>query len=202
MPCNGRTEPTLWRVEAPASQQERELCCSPGAWTCRCAAVPVANWAHRRHLCSEPCGSVRRRQVGGSHRAGRCTSAASRFAQLLTHVLVHADLWHLLGNMWFLFCFGNAVNAKLGHAVYLTLYFCLGAVAGLAWVAGRGRRWSAPSAPSWESSASSSSLPQQRCRCVVLVRRDRRDGANPVVAARRLLDGPAIWSARSCRVMQ
>jgi membrane associated rhomboid family serine protease len=56
-------------------------------------------------------------------------------SQLFTHVLVHADLLHLLGNMFFLFCFGNAVNAKLGQVLYLAAYFLLGAVGGLAWLA-------------------------------------------------------------------
>jgi membrane associated rhomboid family serine protease len=54
--------------------------------------------------------------------------------QLITYQFVHGDFFHLLGNMLFLFCFGNAVNAKLGHALYLVLYLLLGAFAGLAYV--------------------------------------------------------------------
>ncbi len=54
--------------------------------------------------------------------------------QLFTHPFLHADIIHLGGNMVFLFCFGNAVNAKLGHALYLAAYFVLGAVAGVAWL--------------------------------------------------------------------
>jgi len=49
-------------------------------------------------------------------------------AGLFANVLVHGDVFHLLGNMIFLFVFGNAVNAKLGHSVYLAMYFGLGAV--------------------------------------------------------------------------
>ena len=41
---------------------------------------------------------------------------------------------HLLGNLLFLFTFGNAVNAKLGHLPFLALYFGSGAFAGLAWL--------------------------------------------------------------------
>lgn len=44
------------------------------------------------------------------------------------HVLVHADLFHLLGNMLFLWVFGNAVCAKLGNLWYPVIYF---AIAGL-----------------------------------------------------------------------
>ncbi|MBY0525856.1 MAG: rhomboid family intramembrane serine protease [Gemmataceae bacterium] len=55
--------------------------------------------------------------------------------RLISYTLVHADVLHLLGNMIFLFVFGNAINAKLGHAAFLAWYFLLGAVAGLAWLA-------------------------------------------------------------------
>jgi membrane associated rhomboid family serine protease len=55
------------------------------------------------------------------------------FWRLFSHVLVHANWLHLLGNMFFLFIFGNAVNAKLGHIPYVALYFLLGAVGGIAW---------------------------------------------------------------------
>jgi membrane associated rhomboid family serine protease len=50
----------------------------------------------------------------------------------VSHVLVHADLEHLLGNMLFLWLFGNAVCAKVGNLVYPFLYFGLGLAAGLA----------------------------------------------------------------------
>lgn len=54
--------------------------------------------------------------------------------QPFTYVLVHADVFHLAGNMLFLFCFGNAINSRLGHTLFLVLYFALGMVAGLAWL--------------------------------------------------------------------
>src|SRR6516162_3910158 len=38
--------------------------------------------------------------------------------ELFTCLLVHGDVLHLVGNMFFLFVFGNAVNAKLGHLWY------------------------------------------------------------------------------------
>ena len=47
------------------------------------------------------------------------------------HVLVHADLEHLLGNMWFLWLFGNAVCAKVGNLVYPLIYLVLGLTSGL-----------------------------------------------------------------------
>jgi membrane associated rhomboid family serine protease len=54
--------------------------------------------------------------------------------QLFSYQFVHADALHLIGNMIFLFCFGNAVNAKLGHFPFLVLYLGLGALAGASWL--------------------------------------------------------------------
>jgi membrane associated rhomboid family serine protease len=54
--------------------------------------------------------------------------------QPFTYVFVHADLLHLIGNMVFLFVFGNAVNAKLGHGLFLACYFVLGAFSGICWL--------------------------------------------------------------------
>jgi membrane associated rhomboid family serine protease len=56
-------------------------------------------------------------------------------AGLFGNVFMHGGVIHLLGNMVFLFCFGNAVDAKLGHWLFLASYFLCGATAGLAWLA-------------------------------------------------------------------
>lgn len=42
--------------------------------------------------------------------------------QFVTYAFLHGGLLHLLGNMYFLYLFGNAVNDKLGHISYLCLY--------------------------------------------------------------------------------
>lgn len=54
--------------------------------------------------------------------------------QLFTSLFVHGSLLHLLGNMVFLFVFGNAVNAKLGHWQFLVAYLLLGALSSVAWL--------------------------------------------------------------------
>jgi membrane associated rhomboid family serine protease len=60
-------------------------------------------------------------------------------SQLVGNLFLHGGFWHLAGNMLFLFVFGNAVNAKLGHARYLAIYFGSGIVESLVWlVAGHG----------------------------------------------------------------
>lgn len=58
-----------------------------------------------------------------------------RFHQLITSMFMHADIFHLAGNMLMLFVFGNAVNAKLGQIKYLLVYLLAGLAANLAWMA-------------------------------------------------------------------
>src|SRR5262245_13705711 len=50
--------------------------------------------------------------------------------QLFTYPLAHGGIIHLVGNMVFLFVFGNAVNAKVGHWLFLVCYFLFGALGG------------------------------------------------------------------------
>ena len=51
-------------------------------------------------------------------------------AGLLGYMWLHAGAFHALGNMVFLWVFGNAVCAKLGNWVYLPVYVALGVAAG------------------------------------------------------------------------
>lgn len=55
------------------------------------------------------------------------------FAGLFGSLVSHADLVHLAGNMVFLFVFGNAVNAKIGHIPFLLCYAVIGMTEGLLW---------------------------------------------------------------------
>ena len=49
-------------------------------------------------------------------------SAEPSFHQFITYQFLHADVWHLLSNMLFLWVFGNAVNSKMGNWAYLLFY--------------------------------------------------------------------------------
>jgi membrane associated rhomboid family serine protease len=51
---------------------------------------------------------------------------------LLGHIWLHGGILHLLGNMLFLWVFGNAVCAKIGNFRYLPIYLGLGVIAGIA----------------------------------------------------------------------
>jgi hypothetical protein len=47
---------------------------------------------------------------------------------------MHANVMHLVGNMLFLYIFGNNVNDKMGHAGYLAFYLAGSVFAGIAFV--------------------------------------------------------------------
>lgn len=51
---------------------------------------------------------------------------------LLGHIWLHGGFIHLLGNLLFLWVFGNAVCAKIGNLRYLSLYFGFGLIAAMA----------------------------------------------------------------------
>ena len=51
---------------------------------------------------------------------------------LVTSMFLHAGWWHLLGNMLFLYVFGDNVEDAFGHARYLLFYLACGVLAGMA----------------------------------------------------------------------
>jgi membrane associated rhomboid family serine protease len=42
--------------------------------------------------------------------------------QFVSYSFLHSGIWHIAGNMFFLYLFGNNVNDKLGHVGYLCFY--------------------------------------------------------------------------------
>jgi len=55
-----------------------------------------------------------------------------RFANVLTSMFLHGGWFHVLGNMWFLWIFGDNVEDILGHVKYLLFYLLCGVAAALA----------------------------------------------------------------------
>ena len=49
----------------------------------------------------------------------------------LTSLFVHGGWWHILGNMWFLWIFGDAVEERMGAWRFLVFYLLCGLAAGL-----------------------------------------------------------------------
>jgi len=54
--------------------------------------------------------------------------------QFFTYQFLHANPMHIIGNMLFLYIFGNNVNDKMGHTGYLAFYLAGGVFAGVFYV--------------------------------------------------------------------
>src|SRR5215472_7254916 len=52
-------------------------------------------------------------------------------AKLLTSMFLHGGWFHLIGNMLYLWIFGNNIEDVLGHGRYILFYLCCGVVAAL-----------------------------------------------------------------------
>jgi len=50
---------------------------------------------------------------------------------ILTSMFLHGGIAHIVGNMWFLFIFGDNVEDRLGHLPYLLFYLIAGFAASL-----------------------------------------------------------------------
>jgi membrane associated rhomboid family serine protease len=59
----------------------------------------------------------------------------SVYLTLLTSIFMHAGWLHLLGNMLFLWIFGDNIEDRLGHVRYLIYYLVCGVIASLSHVA-------------------------------------------------------------------
>ncbi len=51
--------------------------------------------------------------------------------QFFSYQFLHGGWVHIIGNMWFLYLFGNPVNSKMGDLPYLLFYLAGGAFAGI-----------------------------------------------------------------------
>jgi len=59
----------------------------------------------------------------------------SPFITLLTAIFLHGGIIHLIGNMWFLWLFGDNVEDRLGKLIFPIFYIVAGVVAGLIHIA-------------------------------------------------------------------
>jgi membrane associated rhomboid family serine protease len=58
-------------------------------------------------------------------------SAAPHWSTVLTSMFMHGGWIHLLGNMWFLWIFGNNIEDAMGHARFAVFYLVCGVIAAL-----------------------------------------------------------------------
>ncbi len=63
--------------------------------------------------------------------SGGDITIAQALSPLLTSMFLHGGFMHLLGNMWFLWVFGDNVEDRMGHFRFLVFYLLTGAGAGL-----------------------------------------------------------------------
>jgi membrane associated rhomboid family serine protease len=51
--------------------------------------------------------------------------------QLITFQFLHADFWHLFGNVWVIFMFGRMLEELVGSRTFLKIYFLGGTIGGI-----------------------------------------------------------------------
>lgn len=74
---------------------------------------------------------VRVRTLVADYEVLRPAPAAQVWSSLLTCMFLHGGWLHLIGNMWFLWIFGNNVEDRLGHLPFLVFYLGGGLLASM-----------------------------------------------------------------------
>jgi membrane associated rhomboid family serine protease len=65
-----------------------------------------------------------------------CVAEPGRgLAHLFTHMFLHGSWMHLLGNMWFLWLFGNNIEDSMGHFRFVIFYLLCGLAAAFGQIA-------------------------------------------------------------------
>lgn len=97
---------------------------------------PFANWALMAAILVVSVGDWIVEGDAGERHVTPLALQPRAFAlvQLVTHLFAHGDIMHLVGNLLFLFVFGNAIDAKLGHLWFLLCFLLFGILAGLVWL--------------------------------------------------------------------
>ena len=62
------------------------------------------------------------------------TDPGRQISHVITSMFLHGSWMHLIGNMWFLWLFGNNVEDSMGHVRYVVFYLLCGTTAALAQV--------------------------------------------------------------------
>lgn len=58
-----------------------------------------------------------------------CPVGGLRWETVLTSMFMHGGWGHLIGNMWFLWVFGNNIEDSMGHVRFVVFYLLTGAIA-------------------------------------------------------------------------
>jgi membrane associated rhomboid family serine protease len=68
-------------------------------------------------------------EITGAGAGGECRFGGLRWEALLSSMFLHGSWMHLIGNMWFLWIFGNNIEDSMGHLRYLAFYLLTGLAA-------------------------------------------------------------------------
>jgi membrane associated rhomboid family serine protease len=79
-------------------------------------------------------GAIPAEVTGASPGRGPCRLGGLTWQALLSSMFLHGSWMHLIGNMWFLWIFGNNVEDSMGHFRFLLFYVLSGLVAAAAHV--------------------------------------------------------------------
>lgn len=80
-------------------------------------------------------GAIPAELTGAPLTGGPCRADGIGWPALLTSMFMHGGWAHILGNLWFLWIFGNNVEDALGHARFAVFYLACGVAAGAVHVA-------------------------------------------------------------------
>lgn len=72
--------------------------------------------------------------AGGSYPA-EVRHVSAGYVTLLTSLFLHGGWLHVIGNMWYLWIFGDNVEDRMGHGSFLLFYLLGGVAAGVAHIA-------------------------------------------------------------------
>jgi len=65
------------------------------------------------------------------HEMTRHFSLANQLFSILSYMFLHGGFWHFIGNMWFLYIFGDNVEEHFGALRFLGFYLICGIISGL-----------------------------------------------------------------------
>ncbi|BAY85517.1 rhomboid-like protein [Calothrix parasitica NIES-267] len=70
-------------------------------------------------------------QLTASFAGGTVQQPVAEWVTLFSSQFLHGSWWHLIGNMLYLWVFGNNIEDRLGHFKYIIFYLACGALAAL-----------------------------------------------------------------------
>ena len=77
-------------------------------------------------------GAIPAEITGAGGGGGPCRLGGLTWQALLTSMFLHGSWMHLIGNVWFLWIFGNNIEDSMGHLRFLAFYLLTGVLAAAA----------------------------------------------------------------------